>query len=81
MLTLVVHTGLYAASKRSLDIVSETLRLELAPFDVNVLTKTTGAVQTRGNTYFDDWKLVADSRYKPIEETIAARTRGDDGIK
>jgi 1-acylglycerone phosphate reductase len=68
--------GLYAASKRSL---SETLRLELLPFGVNVLSVVTGAVQSEGQTYFQDWKLPEGSIYKPTESLIAERTRGNDG--
>lgn len=61
--------------------MSETLRLEVAPFDVTVLSVVTGAVKTNGLTYFEDWELPADSIYKPIEATIAERTRGHDGVK
>jgi hypothetical protein len=40
----------------------------------------TGAVQTRGQTYFDDWILPQGSLYTPIKETIGKRARGDDGV-
>jgi 1-acylglycerone phosphate reductase len=73
--------GLYAASKRSLEIVAETLRLEVEPFGVTVLSVVTGAVKTNGQTYFEDWKLPEGSLYKPIENIIAERTRGNDGVK
>lgn len=73
--------GVYAASKRSHEIISETLRLEMAPFGVTVLAVTTGAVKTNGQTYFEDWKLPPDSIYKPIEDTIASRARGHDGVE
>ncbi|TGO83172.1 hypothetical protein BPOR_0691g00080 [Botrytis porri] len=51
---------LYATSKRSLEILSETLCLELQPSGVHVLSIVTGAVQTNGQTYFEDWKLPQD---------------------
>jgi 1-acylglycerone phosphate reductase len=73
--------GVYAASKRSLEIVSETIRLELLPFKISVLSIVTGAVQTNGQTYFEDFSLPQDSLYKDIESTIAARARGEDGVK
>ncbi|KAF7511590.1 hypothetical protein GJ744_004178 [Endocarpon pusillum] len=73
--------GTYAASKRSLEIISETLRLELSPFGVTVLSVVTGAVKTNGQTYFGDWKLPEDSIYKPIEAKIASRAQGHDGVK
>ncbi|KAI9924227.1 hypothetical protein ASPWEDRAFT_116254 [Aspergillus wentii DTO 134E9] len=77
----VPYMGVYGASKRSIEIIAETLRLEMAPFHVNVLSVVTGAVKTNGQTYFQDWKLPEDSLYKPIEDTIHKRTRGADGVK
>jgi 1-acylglycerone phosphate reductase len=74
-------SGLYAASKRSLEILSETLRLELGPFGVTVLCVVNGAVQTNGQSYFQDWRLPENSLYRSIEETIANRTRGEDGVE
>lgn len=60
--------------------MAETLRLELAPFQVKVLSVVTGAVQTQGQTYFGDFELPKNSLYKPIETTIASRARGQDGV-
>ena len=40
------QVGVYAASKRSMNIMTETLRLELQPFSVGVLFIVTSAVQT-----------------------------------
>ena len=74
-------TGSYAASKRSMEIMNETLRLELAPFKVTVLSVVTGAVQTNGLAYFDDFTLPSDSLFKPIEDTIAARAHGSGSPK
>lgn len=64
-----------------MEIIAETLRLELEPFGVSVLSIVTGAVRTNCLSYFQDWKLPEDSLYKPIEQTIAARARGEDGVK
>ncbi|KAH8755798.1 putative hydroxybutyrate dehydrogenase [Diaporthe sp. PMI_573] len=72
--------GTYAASKRSLELAAETLRLELAPFGVDVLEVVTGAVKTRGQTYFGDFKLPEQSLYKPIEDVIASRAQGNDQL-
>jgi 1-acylglycerone phosphate reductase len=63
-----------------LEIVAETLRLELAPFGVGVLEVVTGAVQTKGQTYFGDLKLPAQSLYKEIEQTFVSRAQGNDGM-
>ena len=64
-----------------MEIMAETLRLELMPFDVGVLCIVTGAVQTNGQTYFEDWAIPEGSIYKWIEQTISARARGHDGVK
>lgn len=40
----------------------------------------TGAVVSRGQTYFDNFALPENSVYKQIEGVIAARARGEDGI-
>ncbi|EMR69410.1 putative nadph-dependent 1-acyldihydroxyacetone phosphate reductase protein [Eutypa lata UCREL1] len=74
------YMGTYAATKRSLELVAETLRLELAPFGVGVLEVVTGAVKTKGQTYFGDFRLPAGSLYKSIEGTIASRAQGHDQV-
>ena len=78
---MLILLGLYAASKISLEIVTETLRVEVQPLGVGVLSVVTGAVQTNGQTYFKDWKLPDGSLFMPIEGLIAERTRGHDGVK
>ncbi|KAL4976058.1 hypothetical protein BDW66DRAFT_60320 [Aspergillus desertorum] len=75
----VPYMGTYSSSKRSIELIAETLRLELAPFHVRVLSVVTGAVKTMGQTYFGDFKLPETSLYKPIEQTIASRAQGGDG--
>lgn len=59
--------------------MAETLRLELAPFHVKVLSVVTGAIKTMGQTHFDDWKLPEGSLYTPVESTIRDRARGQEG--
>jgi NAD(P)-dependent dehydrogenase (short-subunit alcohol dehydrogenase family) len=71
--------GLYSASKISLEMLSEALRLEMAPFHVKVAEIVTGAVQSNGQTYFTDIKLPSESRFLPIEDTIVNRAQGGDG--
>ncbi|KAI1418399.1 NAD(P)-binding protein [Hypoxylon sp. FL1857] len=75
----VPYQGTFAASKKSEEIMAETLRLELAPFDVKVLSVVTGALKTMGQTHFDDWKLPEGSLYVPLESTIHSRARGQEG--
>jgi len=59
--------------------ITDTLRLELAPFGVKVITVNTGAISTNILASGKDFKLPPDSKYKSIEKTIAARAGGDDG--
>lgn len=59
--------------------MAETLRLELAPFHIKVLSVVTGALKTMGQTHFKDWKLPGNSRYAPVEKTIHHRARGMEG--
>lgn len=71
---------MYAASKSSLEIVSEALRLEMAPLGIKVVTLVTGAVKSQGQTYFGDFKLPSTSKYLAIEDAIANRAQGGDGF-
>lgn len=60
-------------------LVSETLRLELAPLGVKVMTVMTGTVGTNIGTTDANLKLPTGSRYASIEDQIAARAQGKDG--
>lgn len=72
--------GAYAASKRSMEIMAETLRLELAPFGVRVLSVVTGAVESAGYTRGVGFELPEGSLYKPIEGVIGKKASGGDDI-
>ncbi|MCJ1392605.1 hypothetical protein MMC18_005475 [Xylographa bjoerkii] len=77
-----VHTpwmGIYAGSKAAVTMITDTLRMELAPFGVKVVTVMTGAIQTKILATGIDFKLPPTSRYFSIEKEIAARARGEDG--
>ena len=73
-----IITGVYGGSKAAISLISETLRLELAPFHVKVITCITGAVKT--NIMANSWKkeLPADSIYKPAWKEISDRASGHD---
>ena len=74
--------GIYAGSKAALAHIANTLRSELRPFGVNVISVMTGAVDTRTiDHHKEQYVLPANSVYKPIEKQIGARARGDDGVK
>ncbi|KAF2818684.1 putative hydroxybutyrate dehydrogenase [Ophiobolus disseminans] len=72
--------GTYAATKRGIELIAETLRLEVEPFGVNVIEIVTGAVKTLGQSYFSDYALPADSLYKSVEASVKSRAQGNDGL-
>ncbi|KAK8093405.1 hypothetical protein PG997_000090 [Apiospora hydei] len=74
------YLGTYSALKRAEEFMAETLRHELKPFGVDVMEIVTGAVQSKGQTHFDDFVLPEGSVYKPIEYVIKARAQGHDGV-
>ncbi|KAI1261152.1 hypothetical protein F5Y18DRAFT_402762 [Xylariaceae sp. FL1019] len=77
----VPYMGTYSGSKMSTEIMAETLRLELAPFNVGVVEVVTGGVKSQGQTYFEDFKLPAQSLYKRVEDVIASRAQGKEGME
>lgn len=65
--------GTYNATKAALHAYSTTLRLELSPFDVNVITVYTGRVKSRINRV--DRTLPDGSLYMPISDAYEARVK------
>ena len=66
----------YSSSKAALNNISESLRLELSPFGVSIVTILAGLIETHfhsGNMYF---KLRPDSLYAPIKEIIEGWANG-----
>lgn len=65
-----------------MEILTDTLRLELQPFGVKVLSVVNGVVKSNGQNWklFTDWKLPPHSFYKPLEETIRHRIQEKDGV-
>ncbi|OAA81448.1 NADPH-dependent 1-acyldihydroxyacetone phosphate reductase [Akanthomyces lecanii RCEF 1005] len=75
--------GVYQASKAAVEMLSETMRLELQPLQVRVVSLVTGAVDTnimKGSTTVS---LASTSPYKvgSVEAAMNKLTRPDDGIK
>ena len=72
--------GIYAGSKAAVTQFSDTLRMELKPFGVKVVTVQTGAVATETLSWAKKSKLPEGSRYKSVEDEIKKRANGEDGV-
>ena len=75
---MLTEIDFYGGSKAALMLVSETLRLEMAPLGVKVATIVTGAVETNIMANGPEVKLPDDSLYLAVEENIVARGKGAD---
>ncbi|KAJ6201988.1 NADPH-dependent 1-acyldihydroxyacetone phosphate reductase [Bipolaris maydis] len=77
-----VHTpwmGFYGASKAAVEVVSETMRLEMAPLGVRVISLVAGAVASNIMTNGAIPELSDTSPFKPAEKEIVALAKGQDG--
>lgn len=74
--TLTSFLGVYAASESALNTLGETLRLELAPFNVRVLTLVTGCVQADIYKKPGEFQLPPQSIYSRIVSTLADTAEG-----
>jgi NAD(P)-dependent dehydrogenase (short-subunit alcohol dehydrogenase family) len=82
--------GIYNASKAALSMMTDTLRLEVAPFGVRVVELKTGSVESNFHKNGGTAVLPADSLYAPIKDDMErlingtsredARRRMDAGI-
>ncbi|KAF1848064.1 NAD(P)-binding protein [Cucurbitaria berberidis CBS 394.84] len=64
------YQPLYAASKAALHTISESMRLELAPFRIRVLAVVVDAVQSNLQRNQPRFHANSDSFYAPIQEKI-----------
>jgi 1-acylglycerone phosphate reductase len=66
------YSSMYNASKAALRALSDTMRLELMPFDIKVMTVITGIVRTRlfQNLLNQQPALPSGSLYAPIKEQV-----------
>ncbi|KEF54973.1 uncharacterized protein A1O9_08625 [Exophiala aquamarina CBS 119918] len=74
-------SSIYNASKGAIHVFSESLRLELAPLGIKVLTVVTGAVDTQISTNSPEPILPDTSRYHAAQEHLNKLVSSDDGIK
>lgn len=72
--------GIYTSSKAATNLLSETLRLELEPLSVRVITVVAGIVKSSffANLGNEDFELPQGSYYKSLEKHIGGLSRGED---
>lgn len=68
--------GIYNASKAALSMLTDTLRLEVAPFGVRVVELKTGFVESRFYENSGKAVLPPDSLYAPIRQDMEALMNG-----
>lgn len=73
--------GIYTSSKSAITMISETLRLELAPIGINVLTIMVGTVTTSFHYNEPEVSLPNSSHFLGAQETIAQWATGQAGPK
>ncbi|PSR81484.1 hypothetical protein BD289DRAFT_413058 [Coniella lustricola] len=71
--------GVYNSSKASLTFLSETLRIEMKPFGVRVVTAMVGEVATEfyAHTQTSSFSLPKESLYQEIRDIIGKQSRGE----
>ncbi|SDR73430.1 Short-chain dehydrogenase [Halopseudomonas xinjiangensis] len=74
--TTTPFSGVYCASKAALHALSDALRLELAPFGINVMTVKPGAIASDfGNNATAAITMSESSWFKPWEKAVQARAK------
>lgn len=73
--------GIYDSSKSAITTISETLRLELAPIGINVLTVMVGTVTTSFHSNEPEVSIPSSSNYLRAQDTIAQLASGQAGPK
>lgn len=71
-------SGIYGASKAAVHLLSDALRMELSPFNINVMTVQPGAIQSdfgKNASHSIAGRHRRSSWYSPIEDAITARAR------
>lgn len=68
------YNGIYSGSKACVRKLADTLRMELAPWNINVMHIDMGAFKSSiQNKCISGLVLTPDSKYKPIEDTVLDR--------
>src|SRR5579871_2131101 len=74
------YIGLYNCSKAAVTTASDTLRLELQPLGVKVVTVMVGMVRSRFHDNLPPVVLPENSFYKPVENWILATTKVEEDM-
>ncbi|KAF2171157.1 hypothetical protein M409DRAFT_51366 [Zasmidium cellare ATCC 36951] len=69
-------SAIYGASKAATTALSETLRLEVAPLGIRVVTVITGIIETNLHDNEPEHPLPSGSYYKPVESWLQDRISG-----
>ncbi|KAK5204323.1 NADPH-dependent 1-acyl dihydroxyacetone phosphate reductase [Exophiala xenobiotica] len=64
------YTAVYNASKAAIHMLDETLRIELAPLNVKILTVVTGSIKTNIQQNSPKPQLPPTSRYRAVEKYL-----------
>ncbi len=68
--------GAYCASKAAVNLLSTSLRIELAPFGIDVVTVQPGAIKSNfGKVAAASIRLPEESVYQPVAAYVAARAQ------
>lgn len=78
---LTPKTGIYNASKGAIHVFDESIRLELAPLGVKVLTVVTGIVDTQISKNSPEPVLPSTSRYHAAHERLKLLATSNEGSK
>lgn len=72
-----LQLAVYGSSKAALQQISETLRLEMSPFGVTVITLMAGVIATNFDANATNFHLPRDSYYYPIEDIMSKWASGE----
>jgi len=68
--------GAYCSSKAALHALTEAMRMELAPFGIDVVSLQPGGVRSSFGEHSDESiRLPGDSLYRPVEKGLRARAQ------
>ncbi|KAI0813330.1 putative short-chain dehydrogenase/reductase [Xylaria sp. FL0064] len=75
--------GLYTTAKAAIKQISETMRIEMEPLSVRVVTAIIGGVQTNffRNALNEPFQLPENSYYKPIEKLLEHERAGKHALQ